>query len=248
MFKIELVSLRSSLKCKKRHSVFVEIINQSYADLILFCGQSLIREDEVYSLEQEITNKNATVLFEIRDIEESEYVKFKHGLFMVEQGRIKNLFTNQLFSTHDEIENNEMLCERFIQELENKRHFVTNGKSVLILQCGELNIIKNLQGKENQPIFRLHQRKDLQIRFEKLLEKTDIVFNPIHTPMGNQPKMHKRRELLSSENRYYFSASQNGEKKMCANSLQYAYHNGNRLHKNTIEVTNNYQLRYYEIE
>lgn len=83
MFKIELVSLRSSLKSQKRHSVFVEIINQSYADLILFCGQSLIREDEVYSLEQEITNKNATVLFEIRDIEESEYVKFKHGLFMV---------------------------------------------------------------------------------------------------------------------------------------------------------------------
>lgn len=38
MFKIELVSLRSSLKCKKRHSVFVEIINQSNADLIQFCA------------------------------------------------------------------------------------------------------------------------------------------------------------------------------------------------------------------
>lgn len=248
MLKIELVSLRSSLKWQKRHSIFVDIINHSSSDIILFCGHSLIKEDEVFSLEQEIANKDVTVLFEVREIEESDFVKFKHGLFMVEQGKPRNLFTNQLFSTHGELDNNEMLCERFIQELENKRHFVIKEKRILILQCGELNIIKNLQGKDNQPIFRIPQREDLQVRFEKLLEKTDIVLNPIHTPMGNQGKMHKRRELLSSNNRFYFSTSQNGEKKMEANSLQYAYYNGKELYENNIEVTDDYQIRCYVIE
>jgi len=165
MLKIELVSLRSNLKMAKRHSIFVEMINHSCSDIILFCGHSLMKEDEVYVLNREIANKNVTVLFEVREIEESEFVKFKHGLFIVEQAKPRNLFTNQLFSTHDEIDNNEMLCERFIHELENKRHFVIKGKSILILQCGELNIIKNLQGKENQPIFRIPQREDLQARF-----------------------------------------------------------------------------------
>ncbi len=248
MLKIELVSLRSNLKKPKRHSIFVDMINHSCSDIILFCGHSLIKEDEVFFLDQEITNKNATVLFEVREIEESEFVKFKHGLFIIEQGKSRNLFTNQLFSSHDEIDNNEMLCERFIHELENKRHFVIKEKSILILQCGELNIIKNLQGKDNQPIFRIPQRDDLQARFEKLLEETDIVLNPIHTPMGNQGKMHKRRELLSANNRFYFSASQNGERKMEAHSLQYAYHNGKELNESNIEVTDDYQIRLYVIE
>lgn len=248
MLKIELVSLRSNLKKAKRHSIFVDMINHSCSDIILFCGHSLIKEDEVYFLDQEITNTNVTVLFEVREIEESEFVKFKNGLFIVEQGKSRNLFTNQLFSTHDEIDNNEMLCERFIHELENKRHFVIKGKSILILQCGELNIIKNLQGKENQPIFRIPQREDLQARFEKILEETDIVLNPIHTPMGNQGKMHKRRELLSANNRFYFSVSHNGERKMEAHSLQYAYHNGKVLNESNIEVTDDYQIRMYVIE
>lgn len=248
MLKIELVSLRSNLKKAKRHSIFVDMINHSCSDIILFCGHSLIKEDEVYFLDQEITNTNVTVLFEVREIEESEFVKYKNGLFIVEQGKSRNLFTNQLFSTHDEIDNNEMLCERFIHELENKRHFVIKEKSILILQCGELNIIKNLQGKENQPIFRIPQREDLQARFEKILEETDIVLNPIHTPMGNQGKMHKRRELLSANNRFYFSVSHNGERKMEAHSLQYAYHNGKVLNESNIEVTDDYQIRIYVIE
>jgi hypothetical protein len=66
--------------------------------------------------------------------------------------------------------------------------------------------------------------------------------------MGNQGKMHKRRELLSSNNRFYFSASQNGERKMEAKSLQYAYHNGEELYENNVEVTDDYQIRCYVIE
>lgn len=248
MFNLELVSLRSSLKSQKRHSIFVDTVNRSQSDLIVFCGHSIMREDEVYSLEQEITNKKIACVFEIKEINESKFVKLKHGLFLIKQGKIKNLFTNQLFYSHEEIDDNEILCERFIQELENRRFLVINNKSILILQCGELNILRNLQSRDNQPIFRIPQREDLQMRFEKTLKKTNIVLNPIHTPLGNQGKMHKRREFLSSENRYYFSASQNGERKMDAAGLQYAYHNGTKLCENKKEVTHDYQIRYYEIE
>lgn len=248
MFSIELVSLRCSLTNQKRHSVFVDTINRSQSDLILFCGHSIMREDEVYSLEHEITNKKGTCVFEIKKINESNFVKLEHGLFLITQGKTKNLFTNQLFSTHEEIDDNELLCERFVQELEDRRFLVEKNKSILILQCGELNILKNLQNQDNQPVFRIPKRKDLQVRFENILKKTNIVLNPIHTPMGNQGKMHKRREYLSSENRYYFSASQNGERKMDAAGLQYAYHNGTKLCENKKEVTHDYQIRYYEIE
>lgn len=245
---IELVTLHYDLRGKKRSLIVTDTINRSRSDLILFCGHSLIYEDDAYELGEQLSNKESFVVFETKIIQESDFVKYKHGLFVIENGIINNLFTNQLFSTKDEIEGNEVLCERFIVELETRRRLTVKNQNILILQCGEINIIKNLQSQNNDPVFRLSQRTDLQNRFNELLSKTHIILNPIHTPMGNQGKMQRRREYLSANNRYYFSVSQNGERKIDARSLQYAYHNGTKLIENAIEISNDYQIRYFKIK
>ena len=253
--RIELVSLRYDLFGKKRLEQVINIINSSEAELILFCGHT-VSVCNCYSFEKLINNKKSFVVFEVKSVVESQFVNLNNCLYTINRGYVQNLCTNQLFATSDEIENNVPLCERFIYELETRRRVLLKDKKFLILQCGELNIIKNIQKEDNRPVFRFAQNKDLKDRFENLLNDTDIILNPIHTPMGNQGKMKKRREFLSDKNRYYFSTSQNdireikGEKKtipMNSAVLQYALHNGVALQEEQSVTTSLYTLRVFDI-
>ena len=120
--------------------------------------------------------------------------------------------TNQLFSESKEIEDNYELADRFLYELNERRILTIDNIKYLILQCGEINILRNYQNQNNKVDFRLPQHQDLCKRFNTLLENINVVINPIHSPMGNQGKMHKRREFLSSRNKYYFSTCNTDEK------------------------------------
>lgn len=243
---IELVSLRESLKGRHRLEIVAEIINHSCSDLVAFCGRTLINEHDVFELERIIKNNHSTVIFEVSHIKESSFVRLDNGLFVIENGQIRNMFSSQLFSTSKEIDGSEILCERFIHELETRRFLKVKNKTILIIQCGELNVIRSNQLKDNQAVFRHYQRVDLQERFDKILRSTDIVLNPIHTPFS-RPMLNKK-EHLSTDNRYYFSVSQNGERKMDAYGLQYAYHNKVKLKENSIAITDDYQIRIFETE
>lgn len=253
---IELISFRYNLSAKKRLEHTVKLINQSDADLVVFSGHTLIKQDDLYDLEDLIENKSSFVLFEVKQITESNFLNLKNCLYVINEGSTLNLFTNQFFSTSDEIEDNEPLCERFLNELETRRSFNVKGKKCLVLQCGEINIIKNLQKEENRPIFRLQQRKDLEERFGKIINNSDIIINPIHTPMGNQGKMKKRRDFFSNDGRYYFSVSQNGTRKrgetecdipIGGDSLQYSYYNGSQIKESSRDITQDYQKRVFKI-
>ena len=253
--RIELVSLRYDLYGKRRLKEVVNIINSSEADLILFCGHT-VSDYNCNSMERLINNKKSFVVFEVKSVVESQFVNLNNCLYTINHGHVQNLFTNQLFATSDEIENNVSLCERFVYELETRRRVLLNDKKFLILQCGELNIIKNIQKEDNRPVFRFAQSKDLKERFDNLLNDTDIILNPIHTPMGNQGKMKKRRDYLSDKNRYYFSTSQNGtreikgEKKtipMDSSKLQYALHNGVALQEEQSVKNSLYASRVFDI-
>ena len=234
----------------------VNIVNLSQADLIIFCGHTLKDKQDLEELKNFIENKSVFVLFEVKQIEESGFLNLKNCLYYIKEGIVHNLFTNQFFSTKDEIEGNESLCERFVNELETRRRFVVKGMNCLVLQCGEINIVKNIQKEDNKPVFRHGQRKDLEERFNNLLNNTQIIINPIHTPMGNQGKMEKRREFLSANNRYYFSVSQNGTRlkkddkyviSMDSRSLQYSFYNGFALMGIDYEYTKDYQKRLFEL-
>lgn len=253
--RIELVSLRYDLYGKRRLKQVVNIINNSDADLILFCGHT-VSNYNCDSMERLINNNKSFIVFEVNSVVESQFVNLNNCLYTINRGHVQNLFTNQLFATSNEIENNVSLCERFVYELETRRRVLFKGKKFLIMQCGELNIIKNIQKEDNRPVFRLAQSKNLKERFDNLLNDTDIILNPIHTPMGNQGKMEKRREYLSDKNRYYFSTSQNdtreikGKKKtipMDSAILQYALHNGVAIQEERCVTTSSYTTRVFDI-
>ena len=202
--KIELISFRYIIKEKKRLDLTINLVNQSHADLIMFCGSTLYYQEDLDVLKEQIENKTSFVVFEVREVKDSKFIDLKNCLYSIEDGAIHNLFTNQFFSTKDELEGNDDLCERFINELETRRRFKVKGKTCLVFQCGENNIIRNIQKEANRPVFRLQERKDLKERFDCLLNETHIILNPIHTPMGNPDKMKKRRVYFSANNRYYF--------------------------------------------
>lgn len=253
---IELISFRFNLNEMKRLELMINIVNQSQSDLILFCGHTLKNQYDLEVLADCIKNKTSFVLFEMKRVKDSDFLDLRNCLYTIENGCIRNLFTNQFFSTKAEIEKNESLCERFINELKTRRHLNVKGKNCLVLQCGEINIIKSIQKEGNRPIFRHDQRKDLEEQFYSLIDNSDIILNPIHTPMGNQGKMEKRREFLSKEKRYYFSVSQNGKRvrrenefeiSINSSSLQYSFYDGKPIKASVSEFTKDYQKKIFII-
>ena len=257
MMTLELISFRHNLTAPKRLELMIELVNQSKADMLFFCGNTLKNLNDLCLLREQIKDVSSFVLFEVKQVKESEFLNLENCLYYIEDGVIHNMFTNQFFCSSEEINDNEQLCERFINELETRRRLNVKGHNCLVLQCGENNIIRNIQKEGNRPVFRHQQRVDLEDRFNSLMKSTQIILNPIHTPMGHYPKMEKRREYFSAGNKYYFSVSQNGTMKrngiiktipMDSRRLQYAYFNGKSLDESLIEVTKDFQIRQYCIK
>ena len=84
--KIELVSLRESLKGRHRLDIVAEIINHSCSDLIAFCGRTLINEHDVLELKRFIRNNHSSIIFEVSHVKESGFVRLDNGLFVIENG------------------------------------------------------------------------------------------------------------------------------------------------------------------
>lgn len=250
---IQLVSYRSGLSRRKRIEYTINILNCATEPFVMFSGHTLFEHEDIFSVESQLTNKHVTALLEVRHMESSNFLDNINCLFLVRNGELHNMFSQQLFATSDEIKNNADLAERLLLELEQRRKIEIDGKRCLILQCGEMNILSNIQSEDNRVVFRLSENSVLYERFQNLLNETDIILNPIHTPMGNQGKMQKRREYLSADNRYYFSCSntrpQNKQKEIeegsLQNQLQYAYKNSLPLQSVRNEVTKNYRIQYF---
>lgn len=246
--KIQIVSFLNKLAQTERIALTADVINNSKADLILFSGHTLYTVGDLSTLRKLITNKRSSAIIECEWLMNSQWIF--NCLYQLRNGRIENMFTNQLFSTSHEIEGDHELASRLIHELETKRQITVRGKRALILQCGELNILRNRQSQANKVEFRVPS-KELEKRFATLIHNTDIVLNPIHTPMGNQGKMIKRRQYLSANNRYYFSTSKTYSKKsreLCLPGLQYAFKNGKPLVELDGVVTDKYVVSTFNID
>ena len=244
--KIALVSYINGLSDKERLKNTLEILNNSKSDFILFSGHTIGFVNDIESLRNGIKNKKTQALFELQEINSD---KIGNCLYLIKNGTVLNLFTNQLFATSQEINYNYELGSRLINELELKRKFKVNGLNFLVLQCGELNILKNLQSQGNKVQFRLIEDSELTNAFEDLIQNSDIILNPIHSPMGNQGKMKKRREFLTDNNRSYFSVSNTKPDSLNLelNGLQYAYKNSLPLEMKNEHLTETYIIKEFEI-
>ncbi len=250
---IQLVSFRSGLNRRKRIEYTIDILNYATEPFVLFCGHTIFEKEDIIELKKRLTNRKVAALVEVRHVISSGFIDNSNCLYLVQGGNVINLFTNQHFASSDEIQNDEDLAERFMLELEQRRRFEIDGIRYLVLQCGEINILSNIQSEANKVVFRFPNRPDLAARFENLLAESDIILNPIHTPMGNQGKMHKRREYLSAQNRYYFSCcntkpadrKNNIPEGSLLNKLQYAYHNGEPMIPTDVEITDDFLIQSF---
>lgn len=220
--KVELVSYQYRRTEAKRLAYTAEIINRSSADIILFAGHTLLYTRSIAELSKLLRNKHSYAFIETSESDEG----YNHP-YLVAEGKIIDLKTHQFFVDSDEIKNNTELGMAFLDELETKRIVRIGPQRILLLQCGEINILKNCQKEGNRASFRFDDNFEMRSRFECLLSSVDLVLNPMHSPMGNQGKLAKRRELLSQDGRAYFSTCNANakHKNLRAKSMQYAYQN-----------------------
>ncbi len=244
---IELVSSVHSLTNAQKLKNTIDIINRSQADLLLFCGHTIGFVNEIEVLKSKVINKLTHVIFELRDINSS---KLGNCLYKIEKGKLESMNTSQLFKQSAEIEDNYQLAGMLLNEFQTKRSFQLFGLNFLIIQCGELNILKNLQAENNRVIFRLSADKELSKQFKNITTGVDVFLNPLHTPMGNQGKMSMRRKFLSQSKRYYFSTSNTnqGSTNTSLKGLQYALFNGKDLEVSHQMLHKSYIVKSYRIE
>jgi|GEM_PF-1964679 len=250
MTTIQLVSLHKLLTADARLKLVNEIINESHADLILFAGHTLLSKGDVPRLRKSLKNESSVVLFETKD------GGFDHGgnhLYRLDGGKIVDMKSRQLFINSDQINKDKGYAFKLLDELEHdtKRHFNVKDKRCIVLQCGELNILKNYQKDGNRVAFRYSDDPDLEKRFFDIIDNVDIILNPMHTPMGNQHKLGARRIFLSKNGRAYFSTSNalNAKKlTLKYKSLQYALMDGYDLREAEDAICGkSYIIRSYEL-
>ena len=204
---VQLVSYKSTLRADSRLQHTAEIINSSKADLILFAGHTLASHRDVDELNTLLDNNRTTAVIEVKKVTKSKSLPVYHSLFLLQNGVTKDIYTHQLFTDSKTIKAYPELGEHLMLELETRRNFSTANRNVSVIQCGENNILRNIQSEGNRAVFRFEDDAILNKRFADFLNNTDIILNPMHSPMGNQPKMRKRREFFSSNNRAYFSTA-----------------------------------------
>lgn len=221
-----------------------DIINGSPADLIVFSGTygNTLRACDIPLLEGMITNRHVTAFLDARR-GRSRY----NNLFELREGKIVDLDSKQVFHTSElATKDNGRLSEVLVSELWEKRLFRLQKRNILLILCGENNIVINRIPKkpEHYVEFRLNDA-DLEKDFEKVMAKADIIINPTHS-MNPRPWIyHERAEFFSSFGRYYFFAA-NGNDFRSPN-LQYAYHDGKLMKKFRTEDKGDYISRFYTI-
>ena len=234
---VQLVSYKSTLRADSRLQHTAEIINSSKADLILFAGHTLASHRDVDELNTLLDNNMTTAVIEVKKDTKSKSLPVYHSLFLLQNGVAKDIYTHQLFTDSKTIKAYPELGEHLMLELETRRNFSTANRNVSVIQCGENNILRNIQSEGNRAVFRFEDDAILNQRFAVFLNNTNIILNPMHSPMGNQPKMRKRREFFSDNNRAYFSTANYVDEEAIYNkSVQYACINGKEQEPMNVEV------------
>lgn len=247
--KVELVSYRSEASSSLKLALTKKLFNQSRSDMILFAGHTIDSIKDLNNLSQNLQNNYGTTAFlELKEIFKSVMTNWA---FKIENNQLVNSNSNQQFASSAQINNNEYLAANLLEALRKSRLHVVKKKKICFLICGEINIVTNIQNRNNKVVIRT---KEWEKDFENIFDETSIILNPLHTPMGNQGKMAKRREYFSKNGKAYFSTANLEYKRVYAKeyfskskSLQYAYFNGKSISAISENITSDFVSRVYEI-
>ena len=179
-----------------------DILNEKDSDFVMFSEWIFRSRDDLNTVCQLVHNKNVTALFELKLASGLD----GNNLFLLQNGKIVDLKTHQVFIKHKDA--NEENVEVLLNELEQHRQFMVNGKRFLVIQCGENNILKTQRNTKNKAEFRLQNRLDLKKRFNAVINGVDVILNPLHTTWGRFYDFTCRLHKFSEKNRYCFYCTQ----------------------------------------
>jgi len=238
--KFQIVSYKSNLPWQLQDELNCRLFNQSSADLILFPGWAFQDTNHIENFKISITNKKT---FGIMELQRLDSRKITNCLYSIQGGQIEYA-SLQYFSTSDDINENPVLGEMFLKEFATNKCFQVKRKKVRVIQCGELNILKNEQANNNRVKFRFNDDRIMNAKFHSLLIGSDIILNPQHTEMGNQGKLSRRREYLSAQGRIYISTTNaaKGAKNFNNKALHYIYYNGRSVSTDVVEQSKHHTL------
>lgn len=249
--KIQLIGFDHGINSNQKRRIFEKVVNESYADLVLFPGHTLRNENDIDYLCSTIENHTTTVIFELKEADPTSCMHTNNELYIYQNGIFKDMYSSQIYATGDDIDKNENLMEKLFDEIP-RRSFVCCSKRITILQCGETAMLESLKKDHYKSQFRFRDNSLLNKRFEHMLKSTDIFLNPIHTIQGEQGIMMQRRIALSNDNRYYASTSSLDETmggKFNCKRLQYVFYNGVELNiEPEINAKMGYVVRAITIE
>lgn len=241
---VELVSFLYGATSIERRKAAIEIINNTKADIVVFCGHTLGKPEDLDLVVQSNTNEHTVSFLEVK--------KTKEMFFL--QGKTLYPVTKQIFTSSDDID--ETKANFFLQAMLGNRTFVVKGRVCRIIMCGENNILRNFNDPDKPIEFRYKDDEQLSATFSEMICASDIIFNPIHTPQGNQGKIERRRWFFSADGRYYFSTSNtkdykdrglNRDETKLEASVQYSYHNSKRIFAVHAQCTRIYKSQIFEV-
>lgn len=242
--KIQLASFDSKLTSSEKRKSVLEIFNNSKADIVLFAGYTLDGISDIDKISDRLDNDKTVGFIEVKEFGARKLTNWQ---FRIENNKVWNCHTHQIFKDSSEINRNRFCAEQLIHELSSNRKFNIGGKQISLLVCGEINILKNIQSQGNKVEVRTSD-SELARSFDAVLKQANIILNPMHTPMGNQGKMAKRRVYLSKNGRAYFStANLDGEYGLETRKLQYGFVNGREVIGDIVMSTPEYIVREYQM-
>lgn len=183
------VSGRRHCPMSNNSDIIAAIVRQRQPGLLLCAGWSLASEADLARVIAATRQTNTVVVLETL----SPKIYWK-----VQAGRRQNLGA-QIFGFRKET-NKDSSCLTELTEALHKRVFTFLGRKVILLICGEINVV---QGRTEVA---LHRHVPDHLR-DALSANRVLILNPTHTRMGNDGTIKEQRKFLSAGGCMYVSAS-----------------------------------------
>lgn len=167
------------------------ILKQRRPALLLCAGWSIPKQGLSYVVSATKRLKTVVILETVDQSYRKTYWRIKAGQ--------SNRMGNQKFSKRKQIKKSRQYLRLLAGEAKS-RSFRFSGRSVFLLICGEILIVK---GRND-----VHFEKGVATKlFDALRAKNAFVLNPTHTRMANDGTVKAWRRFLSQGTRLYLSAS-----------------------------------------
>lgn len=170
--------------------IIVTILKQRWPALLLCAGWSIPEQSLPFVVRATRRVGTIVILETVNDVGKT-YWRIKRGH--------SSCMGNQKFAKRDDINKNSE-CLLFLADEAGSRSFRFCERSVFLLICGEVLIVKG----RNEANFDPRVVKGL---CEKLSAKGVVILNPTHTRMANDGSIKAKRKFLSQGGRLYLSAS-----------------------------------------